>query len=66
MSAIDVTVSTIIAAPRNAVARHAMDHPNDPAWIGGISKSELQGQPPISAGSWGRRVASFLEKEAAP
>lgn len=37
-----------------------IDHRNDPAWIGGISESELLGDPPIAVGSRVRRVASFL------
>lgn len=39
-----------------------MDHRNDPVWIGGVSESELLGEPPIVEGSRVRRVASFLGK----
>ncbi len=39
-----------------------IDHRNDPIWIGGISDSELLGEPPIAVGSRVRRVASFLGK----
>ena len=62
MSAIDVTASTMIAAPRDEVARYVMDHRNDPIWIGGISESELMGERPLVEGSRVRRVASFMGK----
>ncbi len=62
MSAIDVTAATAIAAPRGQVARYVMDHRNDPTWIGGVSESELLGEPPIAVGSRVRRVASFMGK----
>jgi len=62
MSAIDVIVGTTIAAPRDEVARYVMDHRNDPVWIGGITESELLGEPPIAVGSRVRRVASFMRK----
>lgn len=62
MSTIDVTVGTTIAAPRDEVARYVIDHRNDPIWIGGISESELLGQPPIAVGSRVRRLASFMGK----
>ena len=62
MSAIDVTASTTIAAPRDEVARYVMDHRNDPIWIGGISESELMGERPLVEGSRVRRVASFMGK----
>ena len=59
---IDVTAETSIAAPRDRVATYAMDHHNDPVWIGGVSESELLGEPPIGQGTLVRRVASFLGK----
>jgi uncharacterized membrane protein len=59
---IDVTAQTTIAAPRDRVASYAMDHRNDPVWIGGVSESELLGEPPIVEGSRVRRIASFLGK----
>ena len=62
MSSIDVLVGTTIAAPRDEVARYVMDHRNDPVWIGGITESELLGEPPIVVGSRVRRVASFMRK----
>jgi hypothetical protein len=62
MSAIDVTVYETIAASRPAVAAFVVDHRNDPDWIGGITESELLGDPPIAVGSRVRRVASFLGK----
>ncbi len=62
MGAIDVTATTTVAAPREVVAGYVMDHRNDPIWIGGISESKLQGDPPIAVGSRVRRVASFMGK----
>lgn len=59
---IDVTAETSISAPRDRVATYAMDHRNDPVWIGGVSDAELLGEPPIVEGSSVRRVASFLGK----
>jgi uncharacterized membrane protein len=60
MDAIDVTATTTIEAPRDKVAAYVVDNTNDPAWIGGISESELLGDPPIGVGSHVRRVASFM------
>jgi uncharacterized membrane protein len=57
---IDVTARTVIDRPREEVAAYVIDHRNDPVWIGGISKSELLGDGPLSEGSRVRRVASFL------
>jgi hypothetical protein len=62
MSSIDVTASTMTAVPREEVARYVMDHRHDPVWIGGISESELLGEPPIAVGSRLRRIASFMGK----
>lgn len=62
MSAVDVTASTIVAAPREDVAAYVTDHRNDPVWIGGITESQLEGDPPVAVGSRVRRVASFLGK----
>ena len=59
---IDVTATTTMAVPREEVARYVIDHRNDPVWIGGISESELLGEPPIAIGSRVRRVASFMGK----
>ena len=60
MGAIDVTATTTIAAPRDQVASYVVDNRNDTAWIGGISESELLGDPPIGVGSRVRRIASFM------
>ena len=62
MGAIDVTATTRIDALRDKVASYVVDNRNDPAWIGGISESELLGDPPITVGSRVRRVASFMGK----
>lgn len=59
---LDVTAETTIARPREVVATYVFDNRNDPIWIGGISESELDGEPPIRVGSRVRRVASFLGK----
>jgi uncharacterized membrane protein len=63
MNAIDVVASVTIAAPRRRVADYVVDHRHDPAWIGGITESEMLGDPPIGVGSRVRRVASFLGKQ---
>jgi hypothetical protein len=60
--AIDVTARTVIDRARADVAAYVTDHRNDPVWIGGISESELLGDPPLREGSHVRRVASFLGK----
>jgi uncharacterized membrane protein len=62
MGAIDVTATTTIEAPRDEVASYVVDNRNDPVWIGGISESQLLGDPPIDIGSRVRRVASFMGK----
>ena len=62
MGAIDVTATTTIEAPRDQVASYVVDNRNDPAWIGGISESELLGNPPVVVGSRVRRVASFMRR----
>jgi hypothetical protein len=59
---LDVTAETSVARPRDEVATYVIDNRNDPIWIGGISESELQGEPPVAVGSRVRRVASFLGK----
>ena len=59
---IDVTATATMTVPREEVARYVIDHRNDPVWIGGISESELLGEPPIAIGSRVRRVASFMGK----
>ena len=62
MGTIEVTATTTIGAPRDRVASYVVDNRNDPAWIGGISESELLGNPPMVVGSHVRRVASFMGK----
>ena len=46
--AIDVTVTETIQVPRDRVAAYVVDHRHDPDWIGGISRSELLGDEPLS------------------
>jgi hypothetical protein len=60
VSTIEVTAVSTIRVPRSDVARFVIDHRNDATWIGGISESELLGDPPIAVGSRVRRVASFM------
>jgi Polyketide cyclase / dehydrase and lipid transport len=62
VSGVDVSASETIARPRDEVAMYVTDNRHDPTWIGGISESELLGEPPIVVGSRVRRVASFLGK----
>ena len=59
---LDVTAEATITRKRHAVAAYVVDNRHDPIWIGGISESELYGDPPIRVGSRVRRVASFLGK----
>lgn len=59
---LDVTAETRIARARMDVAAYVTDNRNDAIWIGGISESELLGEPPIRVGSRVRRVASFAGK----
>jgi hypothetical protein len=59
---LDVIVDATISRSRSDVAAYVFDHRNDPVWIGGITESELQGEPPMDVGSRVRRVASFLGK----
>ena len=58
----DLTVRQVVAAPREDVAAYVFDHRHDPEWIGGVTSSELVGDPPLRIGSDVRRVASFLGK----
>ena len=57
---VDVTVERVVRAARPDVAAYVADNRNDPEWIGGISESELLGDPPVRVGSRVRRVASFM------
>jgi uncharacterized protein YndB with AHSA1/START domain len=55
-----VTATETIAADPDRVFAHAIDPSNDPVWIGGITETELLGDPPLTKGSSVRRVASFM------
>ena len=57
--AIDVTVEQQIRRPRHEVAAYAVDPANEPAWIAGISESQLLTPGPIAKGSRARRLAKF-------
>jgi uncharacterized membrane protein len=56
----DVTVETVIARPREDVARYASDWRNDPTWIGGVSEARQVTDGPFGVGAQVLRVASFL------
>jgi uncharacterized membrane protein len=56
----DVTVETVIARPRDEVARYASDWRNDPTWIGGVSEARQLTDGPFGVGTQVLRVASFL------
>lgn len=57
---LDVTATTIIDAPPDAVARVQFDPGRDPEWIGGVDRVELVTQPPLAVGSHVRRIGGFL------
>ena len=57
---LDVTATTVIEAPPDAVARVQFDPTRDPDWIGGIDRVELVTDPPLAVGSQVRRVGAFL------
>lgn len=59
---LDVTVTETIAASRPDIAAYVFDHRHDPDWIGGITSSELVGDPPLQVGSDVRRIASPMGK----
>ncbi len=58
----DVQVETIVARPRELVARYASDWRNDTTWIRAISEARLVTEPPFGVGSQVERVATFLGK----
>ncbi len=58
----DIAAETVIARPRDEVARYVVDWRNDPAWIGGIKESRLLTGEPFGVGSHVARVATFLGK----
>jgi Polyketide cyclase / dehydrase and lipid transport len=58
--AIDVTVTTEIAAAPETVAAVQFDPRRDPDWIGGVDRVELVTDLPIAQGSRVRRIGGFM------
>jgi uncharacterized membrane protein len=56
----DVSVETLVARPRHAVAAYASDPANDADWIGALTEVRVLTDPPFGVGSRVLRVASFL------
>lgn len=61
--ALDVTATTVIDAPPEAVARVQFDATRDHEWIGGVDRVELVTEPPQAVGSRVRRLGSFLGRK---
>jgi Polyketide cyclase / dehydrase and lipid transport len=57
---VDVTVEERIAAPRDEVARFAMDPANDARWILALDSVRVLGEGPVGVGTRVERVAGFL------
>lgn len=57
---LDVTVTTTVARPREAVSAFAGDPGNAPAWYAAIASVEWQTPPPLAVGSRLAFVARFL------
>lgn len=62
---IDVTVSTVIARPREVVASYAGDPTNAPEWYRRISSVEWRTAPPVAVGSELDFVAKFMGRRLA-
>jgi hypothetical protein len=58
--ALDVSASTRIDRPPDAVAAYEFDPANDPRWIGGVREVERLTGGPVGVGSRVRRLGSFL------
>jgi uncharacterized membrane protein len=58
----DVRVETVVARPRDAVARYTTDWRNEPTWMKAIGESTLATGEPFGVGARVKRVASFLGK----
>lgn len=56
----DVQVETVVARPRDEVARYTMDWRNDPTWLGAISEVRQVTDGPFGIGSQVARAATFL------
>jgi len=57
---VDVVTHTLIARPREEVARFAIDPKNAPAWYVNIESAEWTTSPPLALGSRVAFVARFL------
>jgi uncharacterized membrane protein len=57
---VDVEVAQRIEAPREEVARFAMDPANDARWILALDSVSVLGDGPVGVGTRVERVASFL------
>jgi len=62
---VDVTVSIVIARPRDVVAAYAADPTNAPEWYRRITSIEWQTPPPVAVGSRMDFVAHFLGRRLA-
>ena len=60
---LDVTASSVIDAPPDAVARVQFDPNRDPEWIGGVDRVELVTTQPFGLGSQVRRIGGFLGRK---
>ena len=60
---LDITATTVIDAPADAVARVQFDPTRDPEWIGGIDRIELVTTQPFGVGSQVRRIGGFLGRK---
>lgn len=63
--AVDVTTSTVIRAPREAVAAYACDPDRAPDWYQNISSVEWQTERPLRQGTRIAFVAQFLGRRLA-
>ena len=61
--ALDVTATTVIDAPPDAVAAVQFDPNRDPDWIGGVDRIELVTTQSFGLGSQVRRIGGFLGRK---
>ena len=65
MTAVDVTVETVVDRPVDVVSAYAGDPTNAPEWYVNIRSVEWQTPPPVAVGSRMDFVAHFLGKRIA-
>lgn len=65
MTAVDVTVETVVDRPVDVVSAYAGDPGNAPEWYVNIRSVEWQTPPPVAVGSRMDFVAHFLGKRIA-